>query len=388
MWTGFDYHGEPTPYAWPTISSFFGIIDLCGFPKTAFDIHRAQWIDDAPVVSLTPHWSWPGREGQPIALLVMSNAEQVRLSVNGRDLGTQPVDRLMGNSWTAPYAPGRIEVVALRDGRVVGRAAHETVGVPVSLRLTPARSVMEGDGEDAQPITVDAIDARGRHVPTTNLPVTFSVAEGVIIGLGNGDPNSHEPEQSGAGSGARSLFNGLAQVIVRAGEGRARIAIEARTPGLAPARLTIDQLAVAPPAQVAVTLAQQRIAQWRRSMPSDARPSPDLAPGDGDNNSWAFVASGTVTRSGSGGRWRVYRSSIVPWRAVGANGGRLRFAAVGGRAELWVDGVRVADKPGFAPAPIVATLTPGAGARRIVLLVEAEPGAGSGVMGPVTLSGY
>jgi beta-galactosidase len=387
VWTGFDYHGEPTPYAWPTIASFFGILDLCGFAKTAFDIHRAQWVDDAPVVSLAPHWSWPGREGQPIAVLVMSNAEQVALRLNGRELGTQAVDRFMGNSWTVPYAPGRIEVVALRGGRIVARAAHETVGAAVALRLTPARSVMAGDGEDAQPITVDAIDARGRHVPTANLPVQFTVTGAAIIGLGNGDPNSHEPEQSAAGSGARSLFNGLAQLIVRASEGRGRIGIEARAPGLAPARLAIDQLAVAPPPQVPVTPAQQRIAQWRRSMPFDARPSPELAPSDGDNNSWAFVASGTATPPGSGGCWRVYRSSIVPWRAVGAGGGRLRFAAVGGRAELWVDGVRVADKPGFAPAPIDATLTPGAGARRIVLLVEAEPGGASGVIGPVMLSG-
>jgi beta-galactosidase len=386
VWTGFDYHGEPTPYAWPTIASFFGILDLCGFPKTAFDIHRAHWVDDASVVSLAPHWSWPGREGQPVTVLVMSNAEQVTLRLNGRELGTQAVDRWMGNSWTVPYAPGRIEVVALRGGRIVARAAHETVGAAVALRLTPARSVMAGDGEDAQPVTVDAIDARGRHVPTANLPVQFTVTGAAIIGLGNGDPNSHEPEQSAAGSGARSLFNGLAQVIVRAGEGRRRIAIEARAPGLAPARLAIDQLAVAPPAQVAVTPAQQRIAQWRRSMPFDARPSPELAPSDGDNNSWAFVASGTATPSGSGGRWRVYRSSIVPWRAVGAGGGRLRFASVGGRAELWVDGVRVADKAGYAPAPIDARIAPGVGTRRIVLLVEADVASASGVMGPVTLS--
>lgn len=386
VWTGFDYHGEPTPYTWPTISSFFGILDLCGFPKTAFDIHRAQWVDDAPVVSLTPHWTWPGREGQPIAVLVMSNAEHVTLSLNGRELGTQPVDRMMGNSWTVPYAAGRIEVAVMRGGRVVARAAHETTGAAVALRLTPARSVMAGDGEDAQPVTVDAVDARGRHVPVANLPVRFAVTGAAIIGLGNGDPNSHEPEQSAAGAGARSLFNGLAQVIVRAAEGRGRITIAAYADGLAPARITIDRLAIAPPAQVPATLPQQRIAQWRRSMVFATRPSPDLGPSDGDNNSWAFVASGTATPPGAGAGWRVYRTAIVPWRAIGAGGGMIHFAAVGGRAELWVDGQRVADKQGFAATPIVARIAPGAGARHIVLLVEAQTGAVSGVLGPVTLS--
>ena len=384
-WTGFDYHGEPTPFTWPTISSVFGIMDLCGFPKTAFEIHRAVWVDDAPVVSLTPHWSWPGREGAPIAILVMSNAEQVTLSLNGRVLGTQAVDRLMGNSWSVPYAPGRIEVVARRGGRIVARAAHETVGAPVALRLTPARSVMAGDGEDVQPITIDAIDARGRHVPTSNLAVRLSVDGAAIIGLGNGDPNCHEPEQSAEHEGARSLFNGLAQLIVRSDVGRGRVLVEARADGLQPARLSFDRLAIAPPPQVAVTLRAQRITQWRRSMLFPDRPSPDLAPSDGDNNSWAFVRAGTPTPPDPASVWRLYRATIEPWRAVATAGGTLRFDAVGGRAELWIDGRRVADK-GAGTGALAGHMPAGAGRRHVVLLVRAERDTASGLLGPVTLA--
>ena len=149
------------PYEWPTISSFFGILDLCGFPKVAFDIHRAAWIDDAPVVAIAPHWSWPGREGKPTKVMVLSNAERVVLRLNGKTVGEAAVDRLMGNEWTVPYAPGRIEAIAYRGGREVARAAHETVGAAVALRLTPARTVMAGDTEDAQAITIDAVDAKG-----------------------------------------------------------------------------------------------------------------------------------------------------------------------------------------------------------------------------------
>ncbi len=248
VWTGFDYHGEPTPYAWPTISSFFGILDLCGFPNTAYDIRRAQWVDDAPVLAIAPHWTWPGREGQPIRLLVTGNVDRVVVRLNGRPVGAGALDRVMGLELSVPYAPGRLEAIGYRGDRQVVLAAHETAGAPVALRLTPARRVMAGDGEDVQPITVDAVDAHGRHVPTAALPASVTVSGGAIIGNGNGDPNSHESEKGGD----RRLFNGLAQMIVRADPGRGRIVLRATAPGLAPAMLTLDRLAVPPRPQVPV----------------------------------------------------------------------------------------------------------------------------------------
>ena len=382
VWTGFDYHGEPTPYAWPTISSFFGIMDLCGFPKTAFDIRRAQWLDDRPVVAIAPHWTWPGREGQPIRVLVTSNADEVTLSLDGKPLGTQAVDRVMGNEWTVPYRPGRIEAVARRGGKVVASAAHETAGAAVALRLTPARTVMAGDGEDVQPVTVDAVDARGRHVPTANLPVRFAATGAAIIGLGNGDPNCHEPEQGNA----RSLFNGLAQLIVRAEDGAGEVALRATAPGLRPAALRLARQRSAPPPQVAVTTAAQRVTAWRRSPGLADRPAPVLAPPDGDNNSWAFVTAGTSTAPGEPGRWHLYRAVVQPWRRVAVEGGLIRFASVGGRAELWVDGRKVADKPGAAPAALTGTLPPGRGPLVIALLVASDAGAPSGLLGPVAIT--
>ena len=386
VWTGFDYHGEPTPYAWPTISSFFGILDLCGFRKTAYDIHRAGWIDDAAVVGIAPHWTWPGREGQPVPILVTSNAERIVLSLNGRVVGEATVDRLMGNSFTIPYAPGTLEVVAYRGGRVVARAGHETAGPPVALRLTPARRVMAGDGEDVQPVTVDAVDARGRHVPTANLPVRFVVEGATIIGLGNGDPNSHEPEKGDA----RSLFNGLAQVIVQAdaaapGKGRGAVVLRARAAGLKPASLRIDRIARAASSQVAPAAATRTIDAWRRSPLLPARPEPTLAPADGDNNSWSFVRSGTATPAEAGGGWQVYRARLTPVRAIAAQGGRIVFAGVGGRAELWVDGRRLATKPQAVVGPVEALLPPGAGERTLVLIVQPEPGQPSGIVGTVSV---
>ncbi len=383
VWTGFDYHGEPTPHAWPTISSFFGILDLCGFRKTAYDIHRAGWIDDVPVVGIAPHWTWPGREGQAVPVLITSNAERIVLKLNGRIVGDAAVDRLMGNGFTVPYAPGTLEAIAYRGGREVARAGHETAGPPVALRLTPARRVMAGDGEDVQPVTVDAVDARGRHVPTANLPVRFTVQGAAIIGLGNGDPNSHEPEKGDA----RSLFNGLAQAIVQAAAGpRATIVLRATAAGLAPATLRIDRTARPPRAQVETAVAVQAVDGWRRSPLLPNRPEATFAPADGDNNSWAFVRSGTATPAEAGAGWQVYRARVTPMRAIAARGGKIMFAGIAGRAELWVDGRRLATKSAPAVGPIEAALPAAAGERTLVLIVQPVPGEPSGIVRPVTIT--
>ncbi|KTF68599.1 beta-galactosidase GalA [Sphingomonas sp. HT-1] len=379
VWTGFDYHGEPTPYAWPTISSFFGIMDLCGFPKTAFGIHSAAWIDDAPVVWLAPHWTWPGKEGQAIKVFVASNAESVTLLLNGKVVGTQKVDRLQGNEWQVPYAPGRLEAQAMRGGKVVARMVHETVGKPVALRLTPARTVMAGDDEDVQPITIDAVDAKGRHVPTANLMTNFTVEGAAIIGVGNGDPNSHEPEKGNA----RSLFNGLAQILVQAGIGRGKITVRATAEGLKPAVLTIDRADIAPRPQMGVSPSLMLLGDWRRSSLMAEKPKPGLVP---DNNSWTFLRSAVPTPPEPQAGWRVYHNRLTPRKRIAAEGGTLRFASIGGRAELWIDGAKVAEKTDVAPAPLEAKLPAGAGQRTVELLVEAPAGQASGLLGKVTLT--
>ncbi len=247
VWTGFDYRGEPQPFEWPTVSSSFGIMDLCGFEKAAFYIHQAQWVKDRPVLHLIPHWNWPGREGQPIRVVAMVNTETVALMLNGKLIGEQKVDPYEMNEWRVPYAPGRLEAVGKTGGKVVAHALVETTGAPVALRLTPARAVLAGDGRDAAPVTVEALDARGRPVPTANLPVSFEIAGGRIIGLGNGDANSHEPEKGDA----RRLYNGLAQVIVQTEEGGAgALVLRARSAGLKPAEARIAVRATPGPPSV------------------------------------------------------------------------------------------------------------------------------------------
>jgi beta-galactosidase len=195
FWTGFDYRGEPTPFGWPSASSFFGAMDLCGFPKTEFYVRQALWVKDKPVLTLVPHWNWSGKEGQPIKVMALCNADRVALSLNGKLIEEKPVDPFQMVDWQVPYAPGRLEAVAKKDGREVARYVVETAGETVALRLTPDRKALAGDGCDAEPVTVEAVDAQGRVVPLAQNKVNFAIeGAGKILGVGNGDPNCHDPD--------------------------------------------------------------------------------------------------------------------------------------------------------------------------------------------------
>jgi beta-galactosidase len=238
VWTGFDYRGEPQPLAWPAAGSSFGCMDLCGFPKTAYYIHQAQWIRDRPILWLAPHWNWAGSEGKPIKVMVITNAERVTLSLNGKQLGERPVDKYEMLYMEVPYEPGRLEAVASNGNKEVARFALETTGEPVALKLVADRNWLNGDGEDAQPVTVEEIDAQGRVVPTANALVTFdATGPGAIIGLNNGDPDCHEPEKGSQ----HSLFHGLGQVVVQSSaNGAGTLKLRAHAEGLASAEATID----------------------------------------------------------------------------------------------------------------------------------------------------
>lgn len=236
-WTGLAYRGEPTPYGWPSASSHFGALDLCGFPKTEFYVRQALFVKDRPVLTLVPHWNWPGREGQNIKVMAPTNGDTVALFLNGKLIEEKKVHPFQMVEWLVPYAPGRLEAVAKKDGREVARFAVETTGEPVALRLTPDRPAIAGDGRDAVPVTVEAVDAQGRAVPTANLPVAFELSgPGANIGVGNGDPNSHDPEK---GNQVR-VYNGLAQVILQSRPARSGdLVLRATSAGLKPAEATI-----------------------------------------------------------------------------------------------------------------------------------------------------
>jgi len=239
-WTGFDYRGEPTPYSWPSINSQFGIVDVCGFPKDMFYYYKAWWGKE-PVLHLFPHWNLEGKEGEVIPVWVYSNLDEVELFVNGTSQGSQKVPHLGHVEWKVKYEAGSIEARGSKDGKVVLTEKHETTGPTVAIRLTADRTEIDADGQDIAVLKVEALDKEGRAVPTANNLISFKVTgDGALIGVGNGDPNCQESDKEPK----RTLFNGLAQVIVQATKRAGEIHIEAVKEGwdgpeLTPAKVVI-----------------------------------------------------------------------------------------------------------------------------------------------------
>lgn len=237
-WTGFDYRGEPTPYRWPCINSHFGIMDVCGFPKNNYYYYQAWW-SDKDVLHIAPHWNWKGREGQAIDVWCESNCDSVELILNGRSLGTKVMPNDSHLQWSVPYEPGVLEARGVRAGRAITTKV-ETTGIPTALRLTADRSEFRADGEDVSVVTVTVVDEKGREVPDAGNLVKFSVVgEGRIIGVGNGNPSSHEPDKYLDGKYQRQLFNGKCQVIVQSTRLAGDVRLTAESPGISSTVLTL-----------------------------------------------------------------------------------------------------------------------------------------------------
>jgi beta-galactosidase len=205
VWTGFDYRGEPTPYSWPCINSHFGVLDVCGFPKDNFYYYQSWWTTNT-VLHLLPHWNWAGKEGQEIRVDALSNCGEVELFLNGESLGKQPMKRNSKLSWKVKYAPGILSAKGYNDGKVVAETKVETTGEPAALQLVPDRATIQADGEDVSVFTVSAVDAQGRVVPVAANKINFDLSgPGKILGVGNGDPSSHEPDTFVAQPPVKSL---------------------------------------------------------------------------------------------------------------------------------------------------------------------------------------
>lgn len=257
VWTGFDYRGEPSPYGWPNISSQYGIIDVCGFPKDTFFYYKSWWTNE-PVLHIFPHWNWPGYEGKKIAVWVHSNMDKVELLLNGESLGAQELEKNRHLSWDLVYAPGMLEARGYKNGKLMLSERRETCGGPTALVLSTDRTDIAADGEDVAMVRVQICDARGRIVPIADNNITFTITgAGKLIGTGNGDPTDHTSDKDST----RKTFNGLAMAIVQSSKSAGDITIEATSRGLALDRLTIKTKSVTLRPQVAI---------WERPSPTGA----------------------------------------------------------------------------------------------------------------------
>src|SRR3989454_764209 len=234
IWQGIDYLGEPTPYEWPARSSYFGVVDLAGFPKDPFYLYQSVWTD-APMLHLFPHWNW--KPGDTVDVWAYTNADEVELFLNGASLGVkrkpEPVSHVM---WRVAYVPGTLRAIARKAGHVTVTAEVKTAGTPARIALAPDRSRIRADGDDLSFITVTVQDSAGVPVLDAEPLIRLRIrGDARIVGVDNGDQISHTSFQANA----VRLFNGKALVIVRAGTRPGTATLTAEADGLPPATVTI-----------------------------------------------------------------------------------------------------------------------------------------------------
>ncbi|MBA7533305.1 hypothetical protein ES705_25540 [subsurface metagenome] len=194
-WTGFDYRGEPTPFGWPAVASQFGIVDLCGFPKDIYYYLQSWWRDEA-VLHIATHWNWQGNVGAEIKLTAYSNCEEVELILNNKSLGKHSVPSNGHLEWMVQYEPGLLLAKAYKDKQVVLTKNIETTGSPAAIYLKADRDTIKANERDVSVITIQIQDENKRLMPTANNEVFFTLeGPGKIIGVGNGNPSSHEPDR-------------------------------------------------------------------------------------------------------------------------------------------------------------------------------------------------
>ena len=333
IWTGFDYRGEPTPFTWPSVSSQFGIMDTCGFAKDSFYFNQACFTTK-PMVHILPHWTH--EKGDTVRVMAVSNCEEVELFLNGKSLGRKPSDVCETAEWQVEYIPGRISAKAYRNGKCVAKDEQRTAGKPYAIRLMPDAASIMNDGADTAIVNAAVVDKKGTIVPYADNLIRFEIeGEGYVRGVGNGDPNSHEPDDVPY----RRAYCGLCQALVTAKLGAKTLTVRAVSEGLEEASVVFEVKNVPAP------LCPQNVTNYildgfTMSEVTEEKPDATAEIADNDMNSFTpiqFVKD--VFQSDFRNGWRIYRT-----RPKAIKDGEYRLDFLRARfadGEIYVDGVLV-----------------------------------------------
>ena len=225
IWTGFDYIGEPTPFNFPARSSYFGLVDLAGFPKDSYYMYQSEWTT-TPVLHVFPHWNWI--KGQTIDLWCYYNqADEVELYVNGKSQGVRKKrdDHEYHVAWRVTYEPGEVRVVARKNGQIIAEKTQKTAGAPHHIRLTPDKQVIKADGRSLSFVAVEVVDEKGNLCPWAENNIYFSLTgDATIAGVDNGSPFSMERFKAHE----RHAFFGKCLVVIQSGKTPATISLTAK----------------------------------------------------------------------------------------------------------------------------------------------------------------
>ncbi len=351
MWTGFDYMGEPTPYTWPSVSSFFGLMDTCGFAKEGYYMAKAIF-SKRPFCHVLPHWNHIGYEGKLVRVMSHTNCEEAELYVNRVSYGKKKVDLFTQVYWDIPYEPGYIELIGYNAGLKVAHDVKVTTGKACRVKVVPWRTKMFNDGTDAIPIKIVAVDLKGHEVPDANFEVEISVAGGSVIATANGNPNCHENFKGNV----RSIFNGRCQAIVKANKGENQVLISVSAQGMGIGTIMIPLLRKKH-MPVIETVKEQFLTDWRVSQQFDYKPDVNMMPDDYDMNTWEDIKIDENTSVPSQianrqGHYIIYRiRTTIPVR-INNDIPTIHFSELWGECEVFINGEKRADCIHEWPAPL------------------------------------
>ncbi|TKK70189.1 glycoside hydrolase family 2 protein [Ilyomonas limi] len=238
IWTGFDYLGEPTPYGWPARSSYFGIVDLAGFPKDIYYMYKSEWTNE-PVLHIFPHWNW--KVGDTVDVWAYYNhADEVELFLNGKSLGKKHKE---GDSlhvwWRVVYQPGTLKAISTENGKTVLTQEIKTAGAPAKIVLKADRNTIHADGKDLSFVTVTVVDKDGNTVPYADNLIYYNITgQGSIVGLDNGQQTDLEPFKGTQ----HKTFNGLGLCVVQSNGAKGDITLQASADGLQGASIVMKAL--------------------------------------------------------------------------------------------------------------------------------------------------
>jgi beta-galactosidase len=330
VWTGFDYIGEPDPCAQSGgRSSYFGIFDLAGIPEDRYWLYKSHWRGDVPSAHILPHWTH--EKGEIVRVMAVSNCEEVELFLNGKSLGRKPSDVCETPEWQVEFERGRLSAKAYKNGKCVAKAEQRTAGKPYAIQIHPDATTIKNDGADTAILNFCVVDKKGVVVPNADHLIRFEIeGDGYIRGVGNGDPNSHEPDHLPY----RKLYCGLCQVLVTAKTKAKSLKLIARGEGLEEAQITL-QITEQPIPDYIYSKPNLEISGILTSVSDSAeKPDPAKIYSDNDMNSFAPMSvSSAYNNAYCPGRfesgWRELRIPIeLPDRIPEGKAPILKLASV------------------------------------------------------------
>ena len=334
IWTGFDYRGEPTPFSWPSVSSQFGIMDSCGFKKDSYYFNKACFTDE-PMIHILPHWNFS--EGECVRVMAVTNCDAAELYLNGRLIGRKEGDLVIDTpEWLVDFEPGVISAKGYKNGTLAAVAEQKTAGEPFAVSLSLSKEEIKNDGQDTVAVNVSVVDRNGTVVPYAENTVHFNIiGDGRLLGVGNGNPNSHESDTLPK----RRAFAGMCQALVSSNLGAKELKVKVHSDGLMSAVADLAIKEVQAPL-IATVAKNSMIDGFTVSEVTSHRPDPCVVIADNDMNS--FVPIDVTTPSYQEDFTLGYRIYRVQPLIFGNGCARISFSSIRfDELEIYVNGALI-----------------------------------------------